>query len=94
MYRQKGKFIFILVAVVLLASFASVLFHHHDDYKDHDHCSICHLAKQVTGLLLFASIIIGRLFSSARFEFPAAPAFQSFELVSRLKNRAPPVLAN
>jgi len=93
MYTQDKRFIILLLVVIVLASFAGVLLHHHDDGQDHDDCSICHLAKQVTGLLLFASVLIGHLFSSSRFTFPAAPLFQSVELVSRLKNRAPPVLA-
>jgi len=86
------KLLFVLIALILLASFTSVLIHHHDDGEEHSDCAVCHLAKIVTGILILASIFVGAIFSSKRFNVLKSQFFNSLQLVSQLQSRAPPVL--
>ncbi|MBI4970871.1 MAG: hypothetical protein HZC17_03420 [Candidatus Omnitrophica bacterium] len=93
MFFRAHKFLVIFLALILLAGFGAVLFHHHDDGVDHSDCAVCHFVKQITGSLIFASIIAGLLFSSKKFAVPASEKLGLFDFISHLKNRAPPVLA-
>ena len=92
-FFRSHKFFVIFFALILLVGFGAVLLHHHDDGEDHSDCAVCHLAKQITSLLILASILVSHLFSSKKFIAPSCEKLSSFDFISHLQNRAPPVLA-
>ncbi|MBI1977840.1 MAG: hypothetical protein HYS55_03715 [Candidatus Omnitrophica bacterium] len=89
--RRHKVFLF-LFSLILLASFAFLLFHHHEDGQHAFHCSVCRFVQQVLWLFpmvvtLFFSLPFKGLFSEVHQKL-----FSVFSVFA-LKDRAPPVLA-
>jgi hypothetical protein len=86
------KYLF-LTAVVVLASFASVLaaecVHHHDDFKDRDQCALCNWVRTVSqaDLVPLAPTFVPVLLFFELFIFISF--FNSFSLISPC-GRSPP----
>ena len=89
---RNQKFWIVILAVVLLASFSAILFHHHE-HADEDHsqnCSACRLAQQV--LCVFSLFVTGLLLTRPKAEryFETSEKLFSRLFASDLSGRAPP----
>lgn len=86
------KTLFKMLAVLLLAGLALVLFHHHADGQHTSDCAICRLAVRMFGIVLLAAASIVRMIAQRT---PASTPKTLFSLLltPNLLGRAPPALS-
>jgi hypothetical protein len=92
MKNRRPSLVLFAICLLLIASFAALLFHHHEEGPISHDCVVCRLAKTISCFIALSILFLTQLTAQA---FSERPAFKPVltSLPFSLQNRPPPLFS-